>query len=151
MEVDALIDAVVSHAAALGMFEMVNQHEPKSAPAVPGLTAAVWSQHVVPIPQLSGLDRTAGRVLMQLRIYQNMLTEPQDAIDPAVMKAVDALFTAYSADFTLDGLVNHVDLLGAYGVPLAGEAGYIAIDNALHRCYTLDVPLIIDRLWNQVP
>lgn len=150
MEVDALTDAVVSHAAASGHFERVNAHEPKNSPGN-GLTCAVWAQTVVPIPAASGLNSTTGRVLFNVRIYSNMLQEPQDGIDPEVLKAVDTLFTAYSGDFTLDGLVRNVDLLGTYGVAMTAVAGYVPIgNNTMYRIMTISLPLIVNDLWSQV-
>jgi hypothetical protein len=52
-----------------------------------------------------------------------MLTDPEDAIDPELLAAVDALMSAYSGDFQLGGLITQVDLLGAYGKPLGAERG----------------------------
>jgi hypothetical protein len=52
--------------------------------------------------------------LLQLRIYSNMLQEPQDAIDPQVCDAADDFMGRVSGGFTLNGLVRDVDLLGEY-------------------------------------
>lgn len=150
METDALIDAVVSHALASGWFEAVNLHEPKSSPAT-GLTAAAWMQHLVPLPAQSGLVYTSGRLLLQVRLYSNMLATPEDQIDPNLIKACDELMRAYSADFTLDGLVNSVDLLGRHGVPLSAQSGYLNIGPGWYRILDIDVPLILDDIWGQTP
>ena len=90
---------------ASGLFDRVNLHEPKNAPGG-GLTAAVWADTMGPIPAASGLASTSGRVVLKVRTYTNMMSEPQDAIDPAMLRAVDILLTAYSGDFTLGGLVQ---------------------------------------------
>jgi hypothetical protein len=154
MEVDAITDAVVSHAMASGYFETVNSHEPKNSPGN-GLTCAAWAQSVVPIPQASGLNTTTGRILFNVRLYSPMLHEPQDGIDPELIKAVDALMTAYSGDFTLDGLIRNVDLLGTYGIALFAQAGYQSIGGAdgqiMYRIMTISVPLIVNDLWGQTP
>jgi hypothetical protein len=150
MEVEAILDGVVTHAAASGFFESVNTHEPKNSPGN-GLRAAVWCQSIVPIPAASGLNRTSGRLLFNLRIYSNMLKEPQDAIDPEVIKALDALFTAYSNDFTLDGQIKSIDLLGMYGIPLTAQAGYQKIGETMYRVVTVQLPLIVNDLWEQAP
>lgn len=150
MEVDAITDAVVSHAAASGHFERVNQHEPKNAPGN-GLTCAVWVQGIAPIPQGSGLDTTSGRLLFNVRIYSNMLQEPQDGIDPNVLKAVDELMRLYSGDFTLDGLIKNVDLLGMYGMAMTAQAGYLTIGDTMYRVMTINLPLIVNDLWGQTP
>lgn len=146
VETLAIVEAVVSHAAASGRFERVNQHEPKNAPGH-GLTAAVWVQRLGPLALRSGLAATSALLLVNVRVYTNMIAEPQDAIDPNLTAAVDALMAAYSADFTLDGLVAEVDLLGQYGTPLAAEAGYLE----LFRVMTLTVPLVINDVWEQAP
>lgn len=145
-----LFDAMQSHALASGLFEAVNGHEPTSAPGN-DLTAAVWSQRIAPVPRGSGLQVTTGLVVFYLRIYQNMLMEPQDSIDPSVLNAVDHLFAVYSGDFTLGGLVKNVDLLGSSGTALSAEAGYINQDGRIYRAMTITVPLIVNDLWSQSP
>lgn len=144
-----LVEAVADPARKLGVFERVNQHEPKNAPG-PGLTAAVWVQRITPVARQSGLAATSARVEMNVRIQTNMLQEPQDAIDPRVLDATDALMTAYSGDFDLGGTVANVDLLGQHGTALQGEAGYLNQDNRLYRVMTITVPLILNDVWNQV-
>lgn len=146
----AILDAVQSHALRLGWFEKVNGHEPKNAPGN-GITAAVWVERVVPYAGGSGLAATTGVVLLNVRLYSPMLTEPQDGIDPAVIGAADALLTAYSGDFELGGLIRNVDLLGQAGEPLGGRAGYLNQDGKLFRVFTINLPLIINDLWSQSP
>jgi hypothetical protein len=81
------------------------------------------------------------------RIYTSMLTEPQDAIDPIVLSAVDLLIGEYSGDFDLGGTVRNVDLLGQFGSPLSARAGYLNQDQKLFRVMTLTIPLAINDLW----
>jgi hypothetical protein len=150
MDITAILNGVVSHALASGLFETVNQHEPKSAPGN-GLTAAVWAQEIAPVATGSGLAATSGRVEFWLRIYTNMLSEPQDAIDPNVLTAVDTLMTAYSADFTLGDQVKDIDLLGEHGTPLSAKAGYLNQDGKLYRVMDIVLPLIINDIWAQSP
>lgn len=145
----ALVSGVVSHAAASGHFEKVNGHEPKNAPGK-GVTAAVWVQRLTPIALQSGLATTSALLVINLRIYTNMIQEPQDAIDPRVVAAADALMTAYSGNFTLGGLVADVDLLGRHGTALAAEAGYLNQDNKIFRVMTLTIPLVLNNVWEQV-
>lgn len=151
LDATALFNAMESHASESGLFEAVNGHEPKSPPGN-GLTAAVWSQRIAPVPKGSGLRVTTGLVVFYLRIFQNMLMQPQDAIDPMVLRAVDALFAAYSRNFTLGGLIRNVDLFGSTGTPLSAEAGYVRHqEGKTFRVMTLTVPLIINDLWEQSP
>lgn len=147
-----LIDALASHALTLGVFGRVNRHEPKSAPGK-GLNAAIWVQGLGPAPGGSGLAATSVRAEFAVRVFQDMLSDPQDAIDPAVLTAVDALMSAYSSAFTLSLAstvdVRMIDLLGAYGEPLRAQAGYLNQDNRLYRVMTVFVPLIINDVWTQ--
>jgi len=142
-----ILAAVKSHALATGLFENVLGHEPKSAPGN-GLTAAVWVQNLRPAVA-SGLDSTSARLQLSVRVYMNMLADPQDEIDTRILAAVDVLMAAYSADFTLGGLVRDVDLLGADGDPLSADAGYLEQDGRLYRVMVVTLPLVVNDLWTQ--
>lgn len=148
LDIDELLSRVVSHALESGLLERVNTHEPKSAPGT-GISAAVWVDRIGPVPAGSGLTSTTGLLTLMVRLYSNMLADPQDAIDPNVTKAVDYLLGAYSGDFELGDQVRNVDLLGQAGTPLAAQAGYINIDHVLYRVMTITLPLIINDLWDQ--
>lgn len=148
LDASAIVDAVASHAMASGLFDRVNLHEPKNAPGG-GLTAAVWADTMGPIPAASGLASTSGRVVLKVRTYTNMMSEPQDAIDPAMLRAVDILLTAYSGDFTLGGLVRNIDLLGAHGTGLSAQAGYINVSGQMMRVYDITLPIVANDLWTQ--
>lgn len=150
LDFTGLVNAAVSHAQTLGLFEGGTTHEPKSAPGS-GRRWAIWLRRVGPAPGGSGLISTTGRVELTVRVYQNMLAEPQDEIDADMAAAIDALFVAYSGDFTLGGLAREVDLLGEYGAPLSGEAGYLPQDGRLYRVFDIALPLIVNDLWEQAP
>ena len=149
MNLTGILDSIVSHALASGHFERVNGHEPKSAPGN-GLTAAVWAQDIGPVPAGSGLQATSGLLVFNVRLYTPMISEPQDAIDPALMAAVHALFTAYSGDFDLGGNVRCIDLLGQAGTPLSARAGYLEQDKKIYRVFTITLPVIVNDAWEQV-
>lgn len=144
----SIIEAVASHAATLGYFERVNQHEPKSAPGK-SLTAAVWVDRIRPVPRRSGLASTSALVVLNLRIYTSMTREPQDAIDPEMTAAVDALMNAYNGDFTLGGMTGNVDLLGAHGFRLEAQAGYLTQDGIVYRVMTVAIPVVVNDVWTQ--
>jgi hypothetical protein len=149
---EALYLAALDHALTSGLFDAVNGHEPKSAPGR-GLTAALWADTIDPVPTTSGLALTTMRLGLNLRIYSNMLQEPQDAIDPNILTAVSTLMAAYSGDFTLGGLLQEqgVDLLGRAGPPLSARAGYLNQDNRIYRVMTILLPLIVPDCWEQAP
>lgn len=150
LQSQAIVDAVVSHALASGLFERVNAYEPKSPPGS-GLTAAVWAESMIPSPKNSGLAATTLVVTLKVQLYLP-LGDPQAAIDPAMMNAVDVLCAAYSGDFTLGGLVREVDLLGhTGGTGLSARAGHVSISQRNLRVYEINLPVVIDNLWTQAP
>ncbi len=138
---------MVSHANASGFFETVNTHEPKASPNA-GLSAAVWIDVIRPA-QSSGLNIASGLLVFVVRIYQNFISEPQDAIDPSVVAALDGLLTAYAGDFELGGNVRCVDLLGMAGVPLSSRAGYLNADGKNFRIVDITLPVIVNDLWTE--
>ena len=146
-----LVSRITSHAQALGIFDRVNSHEPKNKPGR-GLTCAVWIDRLEPARGRSGLAATDARVVFNVRIYTNMLQQPQDAIDPEVLNAADLLFEAYTGDFELGDDSRFIDVLGmTQGHPLFAQSGYINIDNMVYRVLTLTVPVIVQNAWPQVP
>lgn len=148
LDISTLIGAAQDHALATGLFDSVNGHEPLSPPGS-GLTAAVWPQQIAPARGASGLASTTARVAMIFRIYSPMNQLPADAIDPAMVGAIDVMGSAYSGDFTLGGLVKQVDLLGAYGDPLGGQAGYLTEGAQQYRVWDITLPLVVNDLWPQ--
>jgi len=148
IDIRAFTDALVSHAAETGWFTQVNSHEPKSAPNG-NLTGAVWVQTLRPDPGRSGLDVTSAWLTFTLRIYAPMLQEPQDEIDPQIIDAVDDLLTLFSGDFTLDGMIREVDLLGLSGTGLSVQSGYLDVDRKKFRIVDITIPLGLSDVWDQ--
>lgn len=149
IDASAIMAAASSHVAALGHFDRVAGHEPKNAPGR-GLSAAVWVDSIAPARAGSGLASTAALVVLNVRVYTNMLADPPDAIDPSLVAAVDALMRAYSGDYDLGGLVRNVDLLGAFSAGLSAQAGYLEQDGKLFRVMTITLPLVVSDAWDQV-
>lgn len=148
LDITGLFTGVMDHASTSGLFARVNGHEPKSSPGS-GLTCAIWVDYIGPLPAASGLTSTTGYMVFMARIYNNMLAEPQDGIDPEIMVAVDALLAAYSGDFELGARVRNVDLMGQYGRSLSAQAGYINVGSSLYRAMDITIPLVINDLWTQ--
>jgi hypothetical protein len=149
LDVRTLSNALQDHALRSGWFDAVNGEEPKSPPGQ-GLTCAVWPQQLRPAPGVSGLVATSIRLAFRVRLYMGITNEPGDAIDPYMLDACDALMGAYSGDFTLDGQVMEIDLLGTYGDALGLEAGYQRMESGTEfRVVDITVPLIVTDLWDQ--
>lgn len=149
IDTSGILAVIASHAQASGYFDRVNQHEPKTAPGR-GLTCAIWIDRIEPARGRSGLNQTTARVVVNCRIYTNMLQNPQDAIDPSVMTAADKMFELFSGDFDLGNEDRWIDLMGiTQGHELFGQSGYINIDNRTMRVFTLTVPVIVENAWTQ--
>jgi len=149
---DAILDAVVSDIQMSGYFDQVNTHEPKRKPGS-GLTAAVWCDGIRPVGAESGLAISCAVVTFIVRIFTNMLAEPQDMIDPRMMKAVSNLIRRWhdNFDFDLDPVVRNVDLLGQASSGVNAQAGYLDMDGALFRVFDITLPIICNDVWPQVP
>lgn len=150
----AILAPILDHAAASGLFDSSQRHEPKRAPSV-GTAFAMWVDKIDPIPS-SGLDTTSMRLTVLGRVYGSMLAEPQDDIDPDLSDAVGALIGALVGDLELNGpdgtgpsVCRSIDVRGIHGVPLAAQAGYVEQDKALYRIYTITIPVLIDDVWSE--
>ena len=146
--IDDIFDAVVSDIQASGYFDKVNEHEPKRAPAR-GLTASVWLDRLFPVPRIGSLTNTSACLLFKVRVYQNALSNPMDAIDRNVLKAVSNIMRRYHDNFDFDGAIRNTDLLGESGISLSAQAGYIEMDSTLYRVMTIDVPCLVNDVWVQ--
>jgi hypothetical protein len=150
LDTRAILNAIISHAASLGYFEQVAGHEPKSAPGN-GLWASVFLGRVEAVGEVSGLDAATVRVEINVRITQNMLTEPQDDIDPVIAEATDKLLNAYAGNFTLGGLVRNVDVFGETGQGLTAQGGYMEHDHKNYRAVMINLPVIVNDVWELTP
>lgn len=146
-----ILDALASHMLALGRFERVNRHEPKSSPGS-GVSASLWLQDFAPVPAASGLNVTTGRLEFSARLMTSMIVasiSEADEIDPMLSSAAFALMSSLTGGFTLGGLVRNIDLLGAHGAPLGWRAGYLEIDRKYQRVVTMTIPLIVSDVFSQ--
>jgi hypothetical protein len=151
LDVAAITDAIVSPVAASGLVVRVFEHEPKSAPAQDGISAAVWFTGIWPFSGGSGLDQTSACVTFMIRIYTGMLAEPQDSIDPDMLDATSRLINLFGGDFELGGNVRNVDIFGeARHGELSAVSGYINQDHRLMRVVDLTLPIIVSDVWPQV-
>ena len=150
--VTTLLASLVSMARKLGPFKAVMTHEPKSPPSsFPAL--AIWWAGIRPA-RSSGLASVSGVVTFSMRVYQDsMLAEPQNAIDPGLLKNTCLVLKAIAGGFTLGmgGQVRDVDLLGAEGQALEARSGYITHDNRLLRVAEITVPVVVNDLWTEAP
>ena len=142
--INLILDNLASHALSLGIFEKVATHEYKSSPGK-GLFCEVWCGPIV--PAVSGLDKTSINLTVYMRIRSDMIYEPQDAIDPRIVDAVDQLMGDINGNFEMDNQqVRNVDLLTG----MRADPGYLEQDSKMYRVFTITVPIIINDVWEQV-
>lgn len=141
-----LFDRIQSHALALGVYDVVNTHEARSAPGQ-GIQAALWVDYIGPFPPGSGLGATTGLVALLCRSYSSMYQAPLDQVDPNLLGAVSAFMGALTGDLDLGGTVRNIDLMGMSGRRLETQAGYVEIDKKLYRCLDLRIPVIVNDMW----
>lgn len=145
----AIVAAVISPAQTLGVFDKVNGHEPKSAPAS-GVVCSYFLDFFGPMPSRSGLDRSSMMLVYQARIQTSMLAEPVDEIDPALLKATSALLLKYHGDFDLGVGDLELDLLGMFWQGgIAARAGYVTQGSTQYRAMIMSIPIIINDAYLQ--
>lgn len=146
----AMFNALTSLAAKTGQFQSVTGHEPKSAPAPSDVSCSIWANDLRPV-QSSGLSSISIRLEFACRIYTSMLQEPQDGIDPRILDATDALFSAIIGNFDLDlSDTRYVDVLGSDGEGLRALPGYLTQDGKVFRVMEIFVPIIINDAYPEV-
>lgn len=137
------------HAATTGYFPAGSiLHEPTSAPG-DDLCCAVWLLAGEPARGASGLAATTLALTFAVRLYAALPQIANDALDPAMVDALDALLSGYSGDFTLGGAIRNIDLLGEFGTPLSWESGYQKLGARDYRVMTITVPVVINDVWEQ--
>lgn len=149
LDISGLLSAMISHAQSTGYFQWVNTHESKQA-AFEGLTCEIWVEQINPV-KTSGLATTSMRIQFEVRLYTGSMAEPYDDMDSNLVVALDALMREYLNDFTLGGLVRHVDIFGAHGVGIQARTGFINHDGKEFRVFSINLPMIVDDLWDQAP
>lgn len=142
-----VLNTVADHARTTKLFKTVNTHEPKDAPN--GVHCAFYVAGIRTDPARSGANITSAVITIMGRIYLNMLSDPQDAIDPDIAAATDALFAAYNTDNTLASNAMTIDLLGMSGQALSAQAGYIDIGGTKFRSMDILIPVIVADAWTQ--
>lgn len=147
LDIDDILNVIVTHAQNSGWFAYVNTHESKQS-GTNGLTAGVWVERIDPIKS-SGLNSASVRLELEMRIYNSTMAEPYDNIDSNLTKAVDALFTAYIGDFEVGGEARHIDIFGAYGQGLGVRVGFMNMDGREFRVFQIRIPVILNDIWSE--
>ena len=143
--------ALVSHAAALGVFDSVVDHAPATVPDT-GIWC-VWELEDLIPTRSSGLASTSVVLVWTATILATLTTEPGGDIERGVLAATDTLLRSLIGDFELGGLIRHVDVRGAAsGQTLQARAGYASVNGSTRvRVVVVTVPVIVDDLYDETP
>lgn len=149
LDIRSILDAVRSHAMKTGRFERVEGHE-LLHPVGHGLAVGVWPDLIR--PTTSGLASISVLVVVKVRLYGSVMPRPADEIDQQMVDAANDLMNAYSGNLRLGlAAMRSVDVFGSAGVPLKLQAGYLPVgEGLLQRTIDLDLPLILNDVWEQV-
>lgn len=146
----AIIAAVESTLAVMGIFDQVNAHDAQS-PVGNGLTAAVWPQNIDPAAAESGLDGVAALFLLSVRLYLPARSEPLDMVETTLSDGVDKVIDTLIGGFTLGGLIKNIDIFGTTGgQKLAAQYGFVSMEGNWYRCATITVPCVVNDPWDEV-
>ncbi|HEV7651337.1 MAG TPA: hypothetical protein VGP26_24570 [Actinophytocola sp.] len=133
--------------AALGHFETTNGGGDPESVVGNGLHCRHWPQVIEPVAEASGLGAVSVRLELKVRIYGAVQSLPRDEIDEDLLDAVDAICNAFAGGFTIDGQVRNVDIYGAHGLKMRGDAGYLDVQEGTCRVLTITLPMIINDVW----
>jgi hypothetical protein len=151
-DVTSIMNALAGGVASLGRYERVISHEPRAAPNARGdLTCALIVMSMRPVSQISGLATVSYRLEVLARSFASYTADPLDSIDISVINAAVALCAALTGGFELGGLVEQVDVFGAYGDQLSITTGQVEQNSKLFRVADLIIPLILADIQNEVP
>lgn len=150
MDAKAILDALASAGQRTGLFDSVLTHEPKSAPQLSAPVLALFAGVITPV-QSSGLNSASIRWQVNGRVYMNGFAEPADQIDPEVVTATSLYVASLAGAYSLGGLIRCIDFFGMDGEPLKAESGYLEMDKRIYRCMELEIPLLINDVWELAP
>lgn len=150
--ITAIYDALQDKARALKLFRSINGAEPLNPPTS-GLSYSLMFGKLGPARRASGLASTSGRLEFTARVEAPRTSQTQEQTDKALLYAVVSLMVAYSGDFELadvpDGLVQSIDLLGAYGTPMEAIGGWITQGEVPYRMADMTLAVILNDVFPQ--
>ncbi len=141
-DITATLASILSKVSASGAFVGYQIGEPKSPPSGAGLFAAVFMADVSVVSLTGGT--TIERHDVTLRIYRDMLAEPQGDIEKDLAKAVTDISNDLASDFDQGTTVRSIDIGGWYGEPLSTSWGYVEVSGNMYRTADMAIGLIVD-------
>ena len=139
----ATMQTIQGHLMSGGGFVSVQLGQPSTvAPALTGITAAIWLEHIqVGTVFLGVVDKIYE---VTVRLYTNMLAEPQEQGELDLALTVQDIGSDLLGDFTLGTSVRNIDAAGIYGTPLGAQWGYTSVAGVMFRTVDITVPIIVN-------
>jgi hypothetical protein len=103
---------LISHAKTTGLFDKVAGHEMKNGPGQ-GVHCEIFTDTID--PARSGLAATSIRLGIKVRVRTDMLGDPQDGIDPRIVRAAGEFMASVTADFEVEGPLGSLISLARTG------------------------------------
>lgn len=151
IELQPMVDALLTHASRTAAFDAIMSHEPRNAPNGKH-TFACWLNDIRPVARASGLNVSSMRVEFLVRLFTPYVgpnAEELNAMDSDVAMRVSLLFGAYHGDFKITPADHDIDLLGAYGDPLRMQAGFAQYQNTPYRISDIYLPVLLWDVFDQ--
>ncbi len=139
--IKATMEAVHGYLLASGYFAQVQVGEPKQPPREE-LAASIFMD-AVSVASLT-LGTTIERHVLTVRLYRDMLSEPQQEIEYDLAMAVSQISGDLLGDYDLGATIRNVDAAGQHGPPMGASWGYAEVGGVMYRVVDLLVPLIVD-------
>ena len=140
-DITSTLRTVESYLSASGYVPSVQIGEPKSPPKSE-LSAAIFMTSVG-IAQLT-LNTTIEKHVVTIRLYRNMLSEPQENIELELAKVVQDIASDLLGDFDLGATIRNVDAGGEHGTSLSTTWGYLDVGGTMYRVADINLPLTVD-------
>lgn len=149
LDITPIMAKLVTIAKTSGMFPGgVKRFEPRGQPPS-GLSLSLISGPLS-ATTTSGLNTASLRWQVDGMIYLPINVDPPENIDVVLMNAAAGYLESLCGQFTLGGLVRHIDIYGSEGDRLSATPGYLEHDQKLYRVNRLVIPLIINSKWSTV-
>jgi hypothetical protein len=139
-DITSTLNAIASFLEKRGEFQLVTIGEPKSPPTG-DMSAAIFATGASVVG--SSLQTTIEIHEVTIRIYRNMLTEPEEDNEIRTSQAVTGVTSDLLSDYDLGSSVRNISI-GEYGKSLTATWGYIDVGGTIYRSVDLSVPFIVD-------
>lgn len=100
-----------------------------------------------PIGKRSGLATVSMLTTWAARLVAPIGSPPADNLDMTLLAVYSNAMNTLAGGFTLNGEVEQLDLLGAYGTGMPMDPQYLEMGGAVYRAMTMTLSLVLDDVW----